>query len=92
MSDVKARISTGLGQVVGYFVNPKITHLCDNDYEISGQMVDESGAPYDKVEFNPEIVPYVVDLSNVPSAGMKSLVRAYVQRGRQPIVMSAVKG
>ena len=91
MSEVKARVSTGLGQTIGYFVNPTVKHLCENDYEIRGKFVDESGNPYDKVEFNPEVLPYIVDLSN-SNCEVKNLVRAYVQKGRQPVVMTAVKG
>lgn len=91
MSDVKARVSTTLGQTIGYFVNPKIQHLCENDYEITGQFVDETGRPFEKVEFNPEVLPYVIDLSQAAFT-VKSLEKGYVQRGRQPVCMTAVKG
>lgn len=91
MSDVKARVSTGLGQTIGYFVNPKVENLCEKDYEISGTFVDESGKAYEKVEFNPEVLPYQIDISGIPSLGIKTLANGYVQRGRQPVVMTAVK-
>ena len=90
MSDVKARVSTILGQTIGFYVNPKVQHLCENDYEISGKFVDENGQAFEKVEFNPEVLPYVIDLS-ASSLGIRTLERAYVQRGRQPVVMTAVK-
>lgn len=91
MSDVKAKVSTKLGQTIGYFVNPKVENLCEKDYEISGKFVDEAGNPYEKVEFNPEVLPYLIDLSEMPSLGIKALESGYVQRGRQPVVMTAVK-
>lgn len=91
MGDVKARVSTQLGQTIGYFVNPTIENLCEKDYEISGQFVDESGQVYEKVEFNPEVLPYTIDLSAVSGLAFKSLEKAYVQRGRQPVRMTAVK-
>ncbi len=92
MSDIKARVSTTLGQTIGYFVNPKVVLLCEKDFEVSGKFVDETGAPYEKVEFNPEVLPYVIDLTEIKSVGFDQIERAYVQRGRQPIVMTGVRG
>ena len=90
MADVKAKVTTELGQVIGYFVNPKVENLCQLDYEISGAFVDEAGAVIDKVEFNPEVLPFNIDLSELGLAGLKGLEKGYVQRGRQPVHMTAV--
>ncbi len=91
MSDVKAKVSTASGQLIGYFVNPAVKHLCSQDYEISGTFVDESGRAYEKVEFNPEVLPYLIDLSSISGLDLKALKKGYVQRGRQPVVMTAVR-
>ncbi|MBX9689534.1 MAG: hypothetical protein K2X27_22685, partial [Candidatus Obscuribacterales bacterium] len=90
MSDVKARVTTSQGQTIGYFVNPEVKNLCEKDYEISGVLVDETGRPYEKVEFNPEVLAYIIDVSAVPGLAFKTLEKAYVQRGRQPVRMTAV--
>mgnify|MGYP003386706829 CR=1 FL=1 len=89
MSDVKARVTTMHGQLIGYFIDPVVVCLCDDDYEIRGAFVDEHGRHYDRIEFNPEVVPYNVDLSQVPGLAVKALTKGYVQRGRQPIVITA---
>jgi hypothetical protein len=91
MSDVKAKVCGPRGQTIGFFINPEVKNLCQNDFEISGTFVDEEGQALEKVEFNPEAMPYTVDLSLASLAGLKSLLRAYVQRGRQPVVMTAVR-
>ena len=91
MTDVKARVSTSQGQTIGFFVNPKIENLCEQDYEVSGLFVDESGQPYEKVEFNPQVLPYFVDLSDLQLSGLNMLASGYVQRGRQPVRLTAVK-
>lgn len=91
MSDIKVKVSAPSGQVIGFFLNPKIENLADVDYEISGNLVDESGRLFDKVDFNPESIPYTLDLSQISSLPFKQLQRAYVQHGRQPIVMTAVR-
>lgn len=91
MSDVKVRVSTAHGQTIGYFVNPKVTCLCEKDYEVSGTFVDEHGNAYEKVEFNPEVLPYIIDLSGLGLMSLKSLSNGYVQRGRQPVCMTGVK-
>lgn len=91
MSEVKALVTTVLGQTIGYFLSPKVENLCDLDYEISGTFVDEEGRAYEKIEFNPEVLPYVVDLSELGSLGFAKLEKTYVQRGRQPVRMTGVR-
>lgn len=91
MSDVRAKVSTKNGQVIGYFVNPKVEHLCADDWAIKGKFVDDEGRPYEKVEFNPQAIPYIIDLSDVPGAQVRCLSSGYVQRGRQPVEMTGVR-
>ncbi|MBY0356464.1 MAG: hypothetical protein K2W82_00565 [Candidatus Obscuribacterales bacterium] len=90
MSDIKIKVSTASGQVVGFLINPKVENLCDADYEISGIFVNEDGVRLDKVECNPEAVPYTLDFSPMPGLTFKQLRHGYVQRGRQPVVITAV--
>ncbi len=91
MSEIKVRVSTGNGQLIGYFLSPVVEHLCGEDYEISGTLVDENLRPFDKVEFNPEAVPYLLDVSLVQGLGIQRLQCGYVHRGRQPVRMTAKK-
>ena len=89
MSDIKVKVSTSCGQVIGFFLNPKVENLCDNDYQVSGSFVDASGRLLDKVEFNPQSVPYSLEVAQMPSLPVKQLEAGYVQHGRQPVVMTA---
>jgi hypothetical protein len=89
MSEIKVRVSTNNGQLIGYFISPQVEHLCGQDYEVSGTFVDENGRPYDRIEFNPEAVPYELDVSAVQGLNLQRLHHGYVHRGRQPVRMSA---
>lgn len=91
MSEIKVKVSTGNGQVIGYFLNPSVEHLCSEDWEITGTFVDENGRLFDKVEFNPEVVPYILDVSAIKTLGFERLTTGFVQRGRQPVCMTAKK-
>ena len=86
---MKVNVYTPAGKHVGYFLDPQIESFPDGDYEISGKFMEESGEPAQKLEFNPQAMPYSADVAetslNIPS---KKLVNVYVQRGRQPVVMS----
>ncbi|HEY9677597.1 MAG TPA: hypothetical protein V6C76_06285 [Drouetiella sp.] len=88
MADVKVNIYTPSAQHVGYFLNPEIEAFPDGDYEISGRFFDDVGQPIGKMEFNPEVLPYIADLSDVAGVAHKKLVKVYLQRGRQPVRMS----
>lgn len=91
MSEIKVRVSTKHGQVIGYFVDPAVEHLCAEDWQITGTFVDENGRLFDKIEFNPEAVPYLLDVSAIKTLGFERLSTGYVQRGRQPVCMTAKK-
>lgn len=89
MSEIKVRVSTNNGQLIGYFISPQVEHLCGEDYEVSGTFVDENGRPYDRIEFNPEAVPYELDVSGVQGLRTQRLHCGYVHRGRQPVRITA---
>ena len=88
MTAVKVNIYTPTAQHVGYFLYPEVESFPDNDYEITGRFFDELGEPVGKMEFNPEVLPYLADLSDVKGVAHKKLVKVYLQRGRQPIRMT----
>jgi hypothetical protein len=90
MSDIKAKIYTPTGQYVGYLLNPTIEQFPENEYEISGRFFEENGEVSHKLEFNPESVPYSIDLSDVQNLKHSRLINVYVQRGRQPVRMTGV--
>lgn len=90
MSDNRVKVSVPRGQVIGYFINPSIENLCGEEWEIIGEFVDVEGRPYDRIEFNPEALPYELDLSAFSGHKHKQLKKAYVQRGRQPVRMTAI--
>ena len=88
MSDVKVHVHTQAGVHIGYFLNPKVAEFPGGDYEISGMFYNENGQPAGKQPFNPEALPYQADLSALAGHAHKKLVNVYVQRGRQPVLMT----
>jgi hypothetical protein len=91
MTDVKVNIYTGAGSHVGYFINPKIDCFPEGDYEITGHFFEPSGQLAEKLDFNPQSIPYTADLPEGKGTSQIKLVNVYVQRGRQPVRVSASK-
>jgi hypothetical protein len=88
MTEKKVNIYTPAGNHVGYFVNPQVECLGENDFEIKGEFFDNQGVRVLKLDFNPESLPYSADLAQSAQGQLK---KVYVQRGRQPIVMTGEK-
>jgi hypothetical protein len=88
MSKVKVNVYNPAGVLIGYFADPQIHTFAQGEYEISGHFFDGAGQVLTKIDFNPEAVPYMVDLSPLESAKHKRLKNVYVQRGRQPVKMT----
>lgn len=88
MSEVKLKVVNSQGNVVGYFVNFQIEQLTSVDYEIKGSFIDSEQIARDRIDFNPESLPYFVDLGPATNFAHKRLGAGFVQRGRQPVVMS----
>lgn len=88
MADVIVEIFTPSGAKVGEFVNPTITVFSGHHYSISGKFCDAEGAFPDKIEFNPQVLPYTADISGTSQCPHTKLVNVYVQRGRQPMEMT----
>lgn len=92
MSENRVKVTTTSGQLIGYFVNPKVDNLCEGEWEISGRFVDEDGRPYEKVEFNPQAIPFLIDLTEISQYRQAGVLHnGYVQRGRQPVQMTGVE-
>ncbi len=93
MSDVKQNVKLKVynqaGEDVGYFLNPTVSSFPDGDYEISGEFYAPGGELIKKLEFNPQSLPYNADASAVSNISHKRLYGVYVQRGRQPVKMTA---
>ena len=87
MPDLTVEIFTPQGARVGKFINPKVEMVPEHHYSITGKFVDESGETPDKIQFNPEVLPYTADISTVTKCTHKCVVKLYVQRGRQPVNM-----
>lgn len=92
MSDVKVNVYTSVGAHVGYFLNPHVQAFPEGDYELSGEFFDENGDRIQKLDFNPQALPYVADLSAVNGLAHTKIENVYVQRGRQPVRMSGNAG
>lgn len=79
------KVFTPAGKHVGQFETPGVDMDPEHHYEIWGYFTDGDGRPFEKVEFNPQVLPYVVDISPITKCKHKMLVQAYIQRGRQPV-------
>lgn len=88
MSDTKVNVYTPDGRHVGFFLNPKIQVFPEGDYELSGFFFDSDGEKLDKLDFNPQALPYTADISQVQGMPHSQLQNVYVQRGRQPVRMT----
>jgi hypothetical protein len=85
----KVTVYTPGGKVVGYFQNPQVDMDPDHEYQISGEFVEEDGTRHERIEFNPQVLPYTIDISAFKKCNHSTLVRGYIQRGRQPVTMTA---
>src|SRR5262249_51317508 len=65
MADVKVNVYTPTGDAVGYFLNPVIKAYPEGDYEVTGEFFDSDGSRVDKLNFNPQALPYSADMSAV---------------------------
>jgi hypothetical protein len=84
------KVFTPAGKFVGQFNNPVIDMYPEHFYEISGEFVDEQGKPFKKVEINPQVLPYTLDISaSGKECNHTTLQGGYIQRGRQPVKITA---
>jgi hypothetical protein len=90
MADVVVSVYTTSGVKVGHFKNPLIELFTDDHYSLTGNFYDPDGVLSDRIEFNPQILPYMADLSELSEYRHKKVSRVYVQRGRQPVSMTGI--
>ncbi len=87
MTDLKIVVLTPAGEIAGYFINPKVEMILPHYYKLSGTFYDHDGGMPHRIEFNPEVLPYNVDLSGIGTCKHEKLEAVYVQRSRQPVEM-----
>lgn len=89
MSDYRAYVFKTNGQILGYFLNPELEQLSEDQFLITGALYGPGEQLFDRAEFNPQILPYQVDVSSIPGPGsnISRIFHTYVQRARQPIEM-----
>jgi len=90
MADVVVPIYTPSGTRVGTFKNPSVTMAPEHHYVLSGRFLEADGTPAERIEFNPQMLPYTADISAVSRCSHNKLVSVFVQRGRQPVEMTGV--
>jgi len=88
MANSKVKVFKTNGEPVGYFLDPKVISYQQGEYEIRGKFFLTDDQPAKKLEFNPQALPYQADLSEVGDAQHKKINLVYVQRGRQPVIMT----
>jgi hypothetical protein len=88
MSERTIKIFSPAGQYLGYFVNPKIEFFADSEYDFEGHFLDAKGEVVNKLEYNPEALPYSAELDGMTDVKHNRLCKVYIQRSRPPIKMS----
>lgn len=89
MANTIVRVYTAAGRLVGYFIDPQVDIDPEHYFQVTGKFCDEDGSPLEKVEFNPQALPYTLDLSGIKKCDHATVSRGYVQRGRQPVIITA---
>ena len=88
MAGARVEVFTPEGLKVGEFIDPAVAMSADHYYSLSGRFINADGTVAERIPFNPEILPYSADISAVQKCQHVTLVRVYVQRGRQPVQMT----
>ncbi len=90
MPETTVEVFTPGGIKVGTFIDPEVVLVSEHNYSISGRFVDSDGQIPDKIEYNPEVLPYSANISTTTRCAHNEIVKVYVQRGRQPVQMIGV--
>jgi hypothetical protein len=89
MADKSIKVYAPGGRVVGTVENVTVEMYPEHHYELRGNFVPEDGSTVDKIEFNPQVLPYTIDITGVTRCKHNVLHMGYIQRGRQPVMMTA---
>jgi hypothetical protein len=88
MSEQTIKIFSPSGLYIGYFSNPQIEFFPDSDYDFQGTFYDAAGDIIDRVEYNPQALPYTAEIDGMPDVKHKRLHTVFIQHARSPIKMS----
>ena len=86
----RVNVYTQQGQLVGYFTEPTVVEVHADHFEIQGFFYDNNGNLVNKQGFNPEILPYEINVDLKSEGKSSKIAKVYVQRGRQPVLMSGM--
>jgi hypothetical protein len=78
------------GSLLGYFRDPKISLYGNDEYEVKGIFHDAEGSLVERLDFNPQSVPYWAEIKDIPGSKHNQLTNVYVQSGRQPMTISGL--
>ena len=89
MADKNIKVYSPSGKVVGTLQNVDVEMYPEHHYELRGTFVPEDGQAVDRIEFNPQVRPFTIDITGISRCKHNLLHMGYVQRGRQPVMMTA---
>lgn len=90
MTEEIVNIYKSNGAMLGYFKDPQISQFGEDEYEIQGIFHNADGALANKMDFNPQSLPYWAEIKNINPVKHSQLTNVYVQRGRQPMVVTGL--
>ena len=78
------------GTLLGYFDQAKVSRFGEDEYAIQGPFYGPDGSVLAKLEFNPQSLPHWGQVESSSDIKHKQLTNIYIQRGRQPILVTAL--
>jgi hypothetical protein len=90
MDSQKIAIYKSNGSPLGYFCQVQVKRFGQDEYSIEGIFYAADGSIPDKMEFNPQALPYWGTVEEGLNINHKNLTNIYIQHGRQPVVMTAL--
>jgi hypothetical protein len=90
MNQEKITIYKSNGSLLGYFCQAQISRFGEDEYAIQGIFYAADGSIPDRLDFNPQSLPHWGTVEGVADVGHKQLTNVYVQRGRQPVAITAL--
>jgi len=90
MSERKIIIYKHNGGLLGYFDQTEVKKFGQNEYDIQGTFFFPDGSVPAKIEFNPQSLPYSGIVEKDCGIDHRNLSNIYIQRGRQPVSLTAV--
>jgi hypothetical protein len=85
MADFRAYVFKTDGEVLGYFLDPELEQLSDKQFLIKGKLYSQDDQLMERAQFNPQTLPYQVDIASATNGSVSRLFHAYVLRAHQPV-------